>query len=435
MKSPPVTTHYSEKSEEPHVDKLTGRLEKHHLLYGFATWRRRMLERRDRRLAALLLFGVIALSVLTSVYLQAPAHQIAPAASTALHSVNRPGGQSLYSTHPLPSGTPPGYNAQKTVEPPLRGLNVLTPAPTPAVASSSPPARQVNASPVAGVTIDDNVTMRTGPGTAFDISSQLPVGARVSILARQGGWYQVTTAWNSSGWIAVDFLKTTDMSAAGLAVTAADWLGSANVVNGSLNLRSGPGINYSSIELLPEGALLDVLVLGTDWYKVRSSGGTVGWVASTEVALDWIPEVYGGVATGTSSTGTSASSTSNDAVKIAQRYLGARYIWGGSDPGGFDCSGLTMYVYGRLGVQLPRTSPAQFSTDYGRVIGEIRALAPGDLVFFRGTTANDGITHVGIYAGAGRMIAARSERLGVRYVSLSEPFWKSRFVGGLRPYR
>jgi cell wall-associated NlpC family hydrolase len=126
---------------------------------------------------------------------------------------------------------------------------------------------------------------------------------------------------------------------------------------------------------------------------------------------------------------------SSDVVRIAQKYLGARYVWGGSDPSGFDCSGLTWYVYDQVGVELPAGSWEQFSTDYGRYIDSISALAPGDLVFFERTTEETGITHVGIYAGDGKMIAARSERLGVRYVSVSDPFWNSRFVGGIRPYR
>ncbi len=127
--------------------------------------------------------------------------------------------------------------------------------------------------------------------------------------------------------------------------------------------------------------------------------------------------------------------SSSDVVRVAQQYIGARYVWGGSDPAGFDCSGFTWYVYHRVGVALPPGSVQQFSTSYGRYISSLNALSPGDLVFFELTTEESGITHVGIYAGAGKIIAARSERLGVRYVSLSDPFWSSRFVGAIRPYR
>jgi cell wall-associated NlpC family hydrolase len=122
-------------------------------------------------------------------------------------------------------------------------------------------------------------------------------------------------------------------------------------------------------------------------------------------------------------------------VRIAEKYLGARYIWGGSFPSGFDCSGLTWYVYRQVGVRIPAGSVQQFDSDYGRYVRSMDALAPGDLVFFERTSDESWVSHVGIYSGGGKMIAARSERLGVRYVSLMEPFWNSRFVGGIRPYR
>jgi cell wall-associated NlpC family hydrolase len=85
------------------------------------------------------------------------------------------------------------------------------------------------------------------------------------------------------------------------------------------------------------------------------------------------------------------------AVHTAEQYLGVPYVWGGESPSGFDCSGLVQYVYGKLGVHLPRTSYAQY--DAGRHIGR-GALEPGDLVFF------DGLGHVGIYIGGGRFIHA-----------------------------
>lgn len=103
--------------------------------------------------------------------------------------------------------------------------------------------------------------------------------------------------------------------------------------------------------------------------------GNIGWVAAEYAPLDWIPDVYEG------SSMASPGAAPTDVVRIAQRYLGARYVWGGSDPSGFHCSGLTWYVYSQLGVQLPAGSAQQFSSRYGRVISNVSALAPGDLVF------------------------------------------------------
>jgi hypothetical protein len=85
------------------------------------------------------------------------------------------------------------------------------------------------------------------------------------------------------------------------------------------------------------------------------------------------------------------------AVHTAEQYLGVPYVWGGESPSGFDCSGLVQYVYGKLGVHLPRTSFAQYNA--GRHVGR-SDLRPGDLVFF------DALGHVGIYIGGGRFIHA-----------------------------
>jgi peptidoglycan DL-endopeptidase CwlO len=85
------------------------------------------------------------------------------------------------------------------------------------------------------------------------------------------------------------------------------------------------------------------------------------------------------------------------AVHTAEQYLGVPYVWGGESPSGFDCSGLVQYVYGKLGVHLPRTSYAQYNAGRHVSRGDLRA---GDLVFF------DALGHVGIYIGGGRFIHA-----------------------------
>jgi cell wall-associated NlpC family hydrolase len=136
--------------------------------------------------------------------------------------------------------------------------------------------------------------------------------------------------------------------------------------------------------------------------------------------------------------GTSSSSTSSStggsipippsgtlggqAVAIAMQYLGTPYVWGGASPGGFDCSGLVMYVYSQLGVSLPHNAAAQ----YGMGVAVPRtALEPGDLVFF------DGLGHVGIYVGNGAFIHAPHTGDVVRVSSLSG-YYSSAFVGARR---
>src|SRR5205823_13833292 len=89
-----------------------------------------------------------------------------------------------------------------------------------------------------------------------------------------------------------------------------------------------------------------------------------------------------------------AGPTGARAVQIAERYLGIPYVWGGADPAiGFDCSGLVMYVYRQLGIDLLHFIGAQYHE--GAPVPSV-ALAPGDLVFFDPVPLGPG--HAGMYA-------------------------------------
>ena len=98
------------------------------------------------------------------------------------------------------------------------------------------------------------------------------------------------------------------------------------------------------------------------------------------------------------------------AVALARTQLGTPYRWGGASPGGFDCSGLVAWAYGRLGVELPHNAAALFSV--GRPVTPSK-LRPGDLVFFRG------LGHMGMYVGHGKMIHAPQSGRTVEIQSLA----------------
>jgi cell wall-associated NlpC family hydrolase len=120
-----------------------------------------------------------------------------------------------------------------------------------------------------------------------------------------------------------------------------------------------------------------------------------------------------------------SSAIATSLTRSAMRFIGTPYVFGGTRPNGFDCSGYVQHVYAMLGIHLPRTADAQF--DAGRHI--VTAMKPGDLVFFH--TYAPGVSHVGIYLGNSKFIHSSSSR-GVAISSLHSGYWAPRYVGAKR---
>jgi cell wall-associated NlpC family hydrolase len=110
-------------------------------------------------------------------------------------------------------------------------------------------------------------------------------------------------------------------------------------------------------------------------------------------------------------------------VGIAMRYLGTPYVWGGSSPSGFDCSGFVMYVYAQVGVSLPHYTGAQWNVGVPVSRGDLQ---PGDLVFF------DGLGHVGIYIGGDQFIHSPHTGDVVKISSLNEGWYAATYDGARR---
>lgn len=99
----------------------------------------------------------------------------------------------------------------------------------------------------------------------------------------------------------------------------------------------------------------------------------------------------------------------------ADRYVGVPYVWGGSTPNGFDCSGFTKYVFAKNGIGLPRTSREQARVGDGVPL-DFDAMRPGDLLLF--AEPGEAVSHVAIYVGSGRIIHASSAMGEVSYLDL-----------------
>jgi cell wall-associated NlpC family hydrolase len=130
-----------------------------------------------------------------------------------------------------------------------------------------------------------------------------------------------------------------------------------------------------------------------------------------------------------------ATATPPDSATAAEGYSisgtalalrGVPYRNGGSDPAGFDCSGLVWYVFARHGLTIPRTVAEQFRA--GAPAGG--GLLPGDLVFF--STVAPGASHVGIAIGGDEFVHAPSSSGEVRVERLSAGYWATRYVGARR---
>lgn len=109
-------------------------------------------------------------------------------------------------------------------------------------------------------------------------------------------------------------------------------------------------------------------------------------------------------------------------INTGKKYLGVRYVWGGTSPSGFDCSGFLNYAYKEaLGIQLPRTVEGIY-----KVGTPVSAPSIGDLVFFE--TYKPGASHAGIYLGNGQFLHSSSSK-GVAISDMSNSYWSKRYLG------
>ena len=123
------------------------------------------------------------------------------------------------------------------------------------------------------------------------------------------------------------------------------------------------------------------------------------------------------------------SGSGQSVVRIAKKYKGAKYTWGGASPKGFDCSGFTWYVYQKAtGMDIGRGVEEQWKR--GRSVGR-NDWKPGDIVFFKNTFER-GLSHNGIYIGDDEFIHAENERTGVVISSLKSDYYADHYAGARR---
>ena len=205
---------------------------------------------------------------------------------------------------------------------------------------------------------------------------------------------------------------------AAMCVANAEDFGSYGIVNASLlNIRQAATTGSAIVGQIPNGQYVGVRWLEGNWARI-SYNGTEGYVS-----LDYLHVVNGQMP----SRGSAVSSKGQAVVELAKQYLGTPYKYGGSAPGGFDCSGFVYYIYSQMGVKLNRVASDQMRNGSWVDKG---MLQPGDIVGFANSSGY--ITHVGIYAGNGMMIHSPQTGDVVKYESIVNGNYSMRLTCGRR---
>ncbi|MBK3496738.1 C40 family peptidase [Viridibacillus sp. YIM B01967] len=182
----------------------------------------------------------------------------------------------------------------------------------------------------------------------------------------------------------------------------------------ALNMRKSASTKSKVILTAKKGAIVKATykkkVSGTTWYKVTYNGKT-GWMTSAYL------KKYKKVSK------VSNSATGSAIINAGRKYLGVPYVWGGTTPSGFDCSGFTQYTYNQAGMgSIPRNSRAQREAASYTSNPQV-----GDLIFFSENPGGSYITHVGLYAGNGQVLHAAGNQ--VQYQSISSgSYWGARIM-------
>lgn len=254
----------------------------------------------------------------------------------------------------------------------------------------------------------DSLYLRSAPGGS--VIATLSQGTTVAVTNNSSEWYKVIVD-GKEGYVSGSYLTGT---------TATDFsVGSGKITcSSTVNLRSEANTSSSILTSLSNGTAVTITGVSGGWYKVSVNG------KSGYIKADYITTSVSSSANMASYSGLSAKRTA--VLDYAAKFLGVPYVYGGSTPSGFDCSGFTSYVYKNTVCSIERVAQAQFDTT-PRVSRD--ELLPGDLVFF-GSSAYS-ISHVGIYVGDGQFIHAPHTGDVVKYDSLSGSY-ATRFQGGGR---
>lgn len=260
---------------------------------------------------------------------------------------------------------------------------------------------------IGGAETTTAVNLRTGAGTGNAIIATVGEGTALIVEADTGsGWYKVNYD-GESGYMSADYLSFSET----MDLTAQGWVDGSDV-----RMRAAASTDSEIVRVTTYGESVEILGVDGEWYKV-SAGGKTGYIRGDYVSFTE-PDP---------SQAPAAGSIGEQIVAFAEQFLGTPYVWAGSSPSGFDCSGFVSYVFKNFGYTVNRTAASMYTNGVAVDKSELQI---GDAVFFASSSESSG--HVGIYIGDGEFIHSSS---GCGYVTISgldESYYSRMYVGARR---
>jgi len=256
-----------------------------------------------------------------------------------------------------------------------------------------------------------NLNFRSSPSTDASILATITSGEEVVVLdTYDTGWCKVLVD-GVEGYMYSTYLEMHEKL---------DFdVGHANVTGNGVRLRSADSWDSDTIGWLYSTDALAVTGVSGEWFKVDYAGNT-GYVHSDYIKVsEENLELTRAVVTYTKGM---------EMADFAGKFLGTPYVYGGSAPGGFDCSGFTYYIYKQFGYTINRRASQQW---YNGTQVSRENLQIGDLVFFSSSYSTS-IEHVGMYVGNNQFIHSSSGGDCVKYNSLSDWYYDTHFYGAVR---
>jgi cell wall-associated NlpC family hydrolase len=237
--------------------------------------------------------------------------------------------------------------------------------------------------------------------------TQALYGEAVTITEELGEWTKITLPqqYDYSGWVEKKHLKNTVSNKS---------IQSKIITSAKAAIYKSPSSESDVIKLLPLGTVIysGQSDSNKEFTSVSLLDGSTGFITANQVK-DFKYETK--------------VAKADAIIDTAKQLIGVPYLWGGMTNHGVDCSGFTHTVFKVNGIKLHRDADQQYAND--GVIVDIKNLAPGDLLFF--STYKPGPSHEGIYVGDGRFIHSSSSQ-GVGYSSLTDSFYRKKFIGAKR---